>query len=492
MMVFKYLIMNIKRFSVLSVLSALLFPVMLSAQIQLPEQFSDRMVLQQNSDCAVWGWASEGASVSVSFNGKTVRTNAGKDGRWDVKVHTPSASYKPYQIKVKGDGSNIVINDVLVGEVWFASGQSNMDMQIKGYFNCPVEGVEEVFSERPMRNEIRIIKFDRKMSLKPENFCTSTGWMAADPSTVGEMSAVCYFFARKIQPILDVPVGIVDCSYGGTRIESWLPMDVVKGYGTEPVDYDTFKNYWTYDFLYPAMMYNAMYNTVKGYTVKGFIWYQGCSNLGFHDQFVGRMSDLVRIWRNDFGDTEDKLPFYMTEVAPFCREEPNIPTCNSALLRKAQHDAAKAIPNSGTIVTDDLAYTYERYQIHPCQKRQVGERLAFYALNRDYGFSQISCESPEAVSVSREGNQLVVVMKNLFNGLNLTNGVKGLEICGPDHVWVRVNDIICDPNGPSLRVFCDQVPEPVAVKYCWADFAPGNLKACNGLPVAPFYLTIEE
>lgn len=485
--------MNMKSLRIsLTILALALLPsAVLDAQIKMPDQFSDRMVLQQNAECSIWGWAGEGASVSVTFNGRTVRTKAGQDGRWDVKVKTPSASYKPYQIKVKGDGSSIVLNDVLVGEVWFASGQSNMDMPIEGYFNCPVEGVEDVFSERPMRNEIRMIKFDRHMSMEPQNFCTSTGWMAADPSTVGKMSAVCYFFAKKVQSCIDVPVGIVDCSYGGTRIESWLPMETIKEYGTEPVDFETIQKSWTYDFLYPFMMYNAMYNTVKGYTVKGFIWYQGCSNLGFHDQFVDRMSDLVRIWRSDFGDDGSRLPFYMTEVAPFCREEPNVPDCNSALLRKAQHDAAKVIPNSGTIVTDDLAYPYERYQIHPSQKRQVGERLAYYALNRDYGFSQISCESPEAVSVTREGDKLRVVMKNLYNGLNLTNGVKGLEICGADHKWVRVNDIICDPAGPSLVVFCDQVKEPVAVKYCWADFAPGNLKACNGLPVAPFYLSVE-
>ena len=473
-------------------IAALLAASAVKAEIKVPDQFGDNMVLQQNSECSIWGWASEGARIAVSFNGKTYRASAGSDGRWDVKVSTPAASYKTYQIKLKGDGSELVFNDVLVGEVWFAGGQSNMDLQFNGLLNCPIEGAEEVLSERPMRNEIRMIKIDRAKAMEPQNFMASSKWQGAAPETIIDMSAVCYFFARKLQSFLDVPIGIIDCSHGGTRIESWLPFDIVAGYGTESVDYDTFSKEWAYDFLYPSMMYNAMFCPVKGYTVRGFIWYQGCSNLGHDDVFVSRMVDLVNHWRHEFGDNEDKLPFYMTEVAPYCRDEDDSDSA-SARLRQAQHDAAKAVPNSGCIVTDDLVYPYERYQIHPCQKRQVGERLAYYALNRDYGFKGVACDSPEAVrAFKKEGldGEIYVNFVNMSGGVSRMAGVEGLEVCGTDMVWHPVTTIEFDFEN-NMKVKSAEVPDPVEVRYCWGDFVPGNLKACNGLPVAPFRFKAE-
>jgi len=475
-------------------LAALAISVAASAELRIPSQFSDGMVLQQKSEAAIWGWANKGSQVSVSFNGKTFKGKADSDGRWTVKVSTPEASYKAYQLKITGDGKTVTFNDVLVGEVWIASGQSNMEMPMRGFFNCPVEGSAAEYARRPNRDGIRMYTALTNQSYEPLDEIASDryiGWRGADPDNIKEMSATAYYFARQVNETLDIPVGIVALPYGGARVESWLPEATVRAYGTEDLSHATIDAMSHY--VRPFLMYNAMQKPLQGYTAKGFIWYQGCSNVGHHEEFVDRMSEMVRQWREDWGDTNNDMPFYMVEIAPY-RYKPYTVESNAALLRQAQHDAAKAIPNCGCIVTNDLVSAYEQDNIHPCKKKEVGERLAYLALNRNYGCSGIACDSPEAIELIRidgSSSEIGVKFTNCPNGMDRWMEIQGLEVCGSEQVWVPVKYAYYEWAG-YLRIRVDGVFDPSQVRYGWGDFNPGNLHNAEGLPVTPFWLKLED
>ena len=462
------------------------------AKLALSSVCSDGMVLQQNTEAVIWGTSDAGAQIIVtpSWNGKAYRGKADPDGKWSVKVETPAGSYKAYSIAVKGGGASLKISDVLVGEVWLASGQSNMEMPMRGFFNCPVENAIEYISAPAAKEKIRMFTVPLKQSYEPLTEVDAK-WEGAEPATVPGMSATAFFFARKLNEMLDIPVGVVSCAYGGARIESWTPKEILETYPDENLDKAHIESMVHYHR--PYLAYNAMLCPVMGYTVKGFIWYQGCSNVGRHDQFVERMSIMIDHWRECWNDTEAKLPFYMVELAPY-RNKPYTETPYFALLRQAQHDAAHAIENCGIIVTNDLVETYEKDNIHPAKKKEVGDRLAFLALNRDYGFTSIPCYSPEAVKcVSMAGgSEIGVELTNCWNGLSRWMEIKGLEVAGSEGIFYPVTYAYFEWEQKVLRIRSEFVHDPCEVRYGWADFKPGNLKNAEGLPVAPFYIKLEK
>ena len=458
-----------------------------SAKLSLREPCSDGMVLQQKTLARVWGKSDPGARVIVvpSWDkGKyTAQTDA--DGFWEVEVQTPPASYTPYTLTVKSGSERLVIRDVLVGEVWLASGQSNMEMPIRGFYACPVEGAADVLTAAPLRDRVRMFKVPRTRSYEPVAEVEGE-WWRADAATVAEMSATAFFFARKINETLDVPVGILFSAYGGSMVESWLPEEIVKTYPDIRSDRASIEAL-EQDYLSPYMMYNAMICPVKGYTVKGFIWYQGCSNVGKHDTYAGRLEKMVSVWRADWNDPHARLPFYEVEIAPYAYggSQSNA----GALLRQSQHDAAKRIPNAAIVVTNDLVYPYETDQIHPAQKRQVGERLAYLALHRDYGLERVACYSPEAVAAVRQGGTVRVRLSECPDGLDRWRQIEGLEVAGADGVFYPVREARMEDG--MLVVRSESVPDPHTVRYGWGDFAPGNLHSIAGLPLVPFCLTAE-
>lgn len=471
-----------------------LLSLCISAQAKLVPSnlFSDGMVLQQNTDAKIWGNASPGSQISVttSWNGATCRAKTDSEGYWETYITTPSASYRPYTVTIKGEGQTIRINDVLIGEVWFASGQSNMEMPMRGFYNCPVENALDYISAPAATEKIRMFTVPIRQSYEPLTEVEGE-WKGAESQTIPDMSATAYFFARELNEMLDIPVGIVSCAYGGARIESWLPKEILETYPDEDLSRERIESMVHYHR--PYLAYNAMFTPTKGYTAKGFIWYQGCSNVGKHDQFVDRMNTLVNHWRECWNDTEAKMPFYMVELAPY-RNKPVTSVPYYALLREVQHEAAKTIPNCGVIVTNDLVRTYEQDNIHPAKKKEVGERLAFMALNRDYGFTRISCDSPEAIRCYRMQNtcELAVELTNCPNGLSRWMEIEGLEVCGSEGVFYPVTYAYFEWEPKVLRIRSEFVHDPCEVRYGWGDFKPGNLKNTEGLPVAPFRIKVEE
>ena len=470
---------------------ALCFSMVSQAKLVLSSLCSDSMVMQQNTEAKIWGTASANAQITVtpSWNGKAYKAKADSQGNWEVMVQTPKGSYKAYAIAVKGDGSSLQIKDVLIGEVWLASGQSNMEMPMRGFYNCPVEDAQEYICAPAAKDKIRMFTVPIKQSYEPLTQVDSK-WEGAEPATIPGMSATAFFFAHKLNEMLDVPVGIVSCAYGGARIESWTPKEILETYPDEDLSRETIEA--TMHYTRPYLAYNAMLCPVKGYTIKGFIWYQGCSNVGKHEQFVDRMSTMVNHWRECWNDKEAQLPFYMVEIAPY-RYKPQTAVSYASLLRQAQHEAAKTIPNCGIVVTNDLVESYEQDNIHPANKKEVGDRLARLALNRDYGMTSIACYSPEAVECNVWGvNELAVWLTHCEDGISRWMEIEGLEVAGSEGIFYPVTYAFFEWNPKVLRVRSEFVPDPCEVRYGWGDFNPGNLKNCQGMPVSPFWVKLKK
>lgn len=462
------------------------------AKLTISNICSDGMVLQQKSEAIVWGWSEPRSKVTVvpSWDGKEYTCKADKDGRWAVNVKTPEGSYTSHSMYVTCGNETATVSDILVGEVWLASGQSNMEMPMRGFYNCPVENAHDYICAPAAKEKIRMFTVPIRQSYEPLDEVEAK-WLGAESNTVPDMSATAFFFAHRLNQMLDIPVGIVSCAYGGARIESWTPKEILETYPDENLDPAHIESMVHYHR--PYLAYNAMLNPVKGYTVKGFIWYQGCSNVGKHEQFVERMTNMVNHWRECWGDEKAELPFYMVELAPY-RNKPATAIPYYALLREVQHEAAHSIANCGIVVTNDLVESYEQDNIHPARKKEVGDRLAYMALNRNYGFSRVACDSPEAVRCYRMGNtcELAIELTNTQNGLNRWMEIEGLEVAGSEGVFYPVTYAYFEWEPKVLRIRSEFVWDPCEVRYGWGDFKPGNLKNVEGLPVAPFRITVEK
>ena len=362
------------------------------AKLKLSHLIGDNMVIQQNSDVKLWGWDNPGKSVKIntSWSSQEYSVKTDKDGRWIVKVQSPAASYTPLSISFSDGEDRIELKNILSGEVWVCAGQSNMEMPIKGFSNCPIEGYNKTVMEANNYKSIHYIKVPSVMSMKPLEDADCK-WAEINSNTVGEASATGYFFAQCLNRALNVPVGLVMANKGGSRVESWLTRENLKKYTEEPLDTNKLVKKYSWDYLRPLVWGNGTFNPILNYTVKGIIFYQGCSNVGTEKPSYSFLLDLlVKQWRSQFRLGE--IPFYFVQIAPYWYD--NVDQTAAAFLREEQLKASKIIPNSGIVCTNDLVYPWETQQIHPRQKRQVGERLAFQALNKTYGMKSIICESP--------------------------------------------------------------------------------------------------
>ena len=462
------------------------------AKLTVSDICTDGMVLQQKSETTVWGTCDPRSQVTVtpSWNGKAYTCKADKDGRWRVAVETPEGSYEAYTMTVSSGNESVTVSDILVGEVWFASGQSNMEMPMRGFYNSPIEHAQDFVCAPAATEKIRMFTVPVKQSYEPLTEVDAE-WKGAESATIPDMSATAFFFAYKLNQMLDIPVGIVSCAYGGARIESWTPKEILETYPDEDLSREAIEAQTHY--VRPYLAYNAMLNPVKGYTVKGFIWYQGCSNVGKHEQFVERMNTMVSHWRECWGDKDAKLPFYMVEIAPY-RYKPATEVSYASLLRQAQHEAAKVIPNCGIVVTNDLVASFEQDNIHPTKKLEVGDRLARLALNRDYGYSRVACYSSEAVKcwIMQNSNEIAVELTHTENGLNRWMEIEGLEVAGSEGIFYPVTYAYFEWEPKVMKIRSEFVWDPCQVRYGWGDFNPGNLKNVEGMPVAPFWIKIEK
>ena len=479
-----------KRVLLIAVLAAM--TIGLQAKVKLPHLVSDNMIIQQQTDVRLWGWAKAGSKVvaTTSWSDQRAETKTDKTGRWLLTVKSPKASYTPLSITFDDGDGQVTINNVLAGEVWVCAGQSNMEMPVKGFWGCPVEDYNQVVIDAARHAGVRSAKIPSIMRMTPQEDA-DTKWLDCSPSTVSEFSATGYFFARVMHQALDIPIGLIEANKGGSRVESWLTKENLEKYTQEPTDSAgivAFKS--EQDYLRGLLWGNGTFNPILNYTVKGILFYQGCSNIGDPgNQYSERLKLLVEQWRGQFRLGE--LPFYFVEIAPFAHDDGNVNSISGALLREQQQRAAEIIPNSSLVCTNDLVYPYELTQIHPAQKRQVGERLAWTALNRDYGFEQVLYKSSRYKDMTVKGDTVFIHLQDNYHADAPYEMIEGFEVAGEDRVFhpAKAHHYWRPTGGywdEAIILISEEVKQPVAVRYCFRNFQLGNVKNGANLPLFPF------
>jgi sialate O-acetylesterase len=448
-----------------------------NAKIILPGLFSNNMVLQQSTVVNVWGKANANANVSIkcSWNGKTIVTKSNKSGGWKAQIQTPVASYTPQSLTIS-DGNALTINNILIGEVWMCSGQSNMEIALNGFWNCPIAHSNELIAEAGTHKGIRCLRVEKEGAMTPQDYCKGS-WKVSDSKNAGDFSATAYHFALELNKVLDVPVGILVCSWGGSTIEGWLPERILKGYSD--VDLKQMESKTITEWMKPEIMYNGMLHPIIGYTIKGFLWYQGESNVGKASTYADRLATMAQCWRESWGQND--IPFYSVEIAPYQYGEDSI---SGALLREAQFKASQMIPNSGMVCTNDLVEPYEQYNIHPKEKEQIGKRLCYMALTGTYKMEGIESSSPSYKSMEIKDGKAILSLNNAENGFNRLDGMEGFDIAGADRVFHPAKAKMV--NNRQIEVYSTEVSKPVAIRYCFKNYQPGNVKNTRGLPLIPF------
>ena len=475
------------RLFILAILTGWLSASDVLAKIELPDIVGDNMVLQQQTNARLWGKAQAGATISVKADwlGETIKTKADKNGQWQLTLITPTAEKKEHQIMLSENGQKqLTLSRVLIGEVWFASGQSNMEMPLEGFWNCPVNGSNEAIATAAEHPWVRVAPIKQNGQTKPVETCSGK-WQVPSSETAPYFSATAWFFAQMMQRALDIPIGIIACAWGGSKVEGWIPEDIVKTYDDIDIKKEQ-KEGWNgswWHYYTPVIMYNGMLHPLRHYTIRGFLWYQGESNVGKDQTYPERLKTMVEVWRKEFGGTAQSLPFYMVEIAPWGGYGDE--WLSAPLFRECQHRAARLIENSGIVCINDLVESYEVNQIHPAEKREVGNRLAYMALNRTYGRKNIACDSPEYDRMEVHSDTIEVYFTHAEQGLSPWQDIRGFELSGADGQFHPASAILNESH-KSVMVTSDEVTAPTAVRYAFKAFLPGNLKSVRGLPVVPF------
>lgn len=474
--------MNLRFLSIFAVLFLIAGAV---DALTLPDIINRNMMLQQNADASIWGWATPGSEVTVTtgWNKKEYSAKSGENGRWNLKVATPAASYEPQVISISGDGATIVLDNVLIGEVWFASGQSNMEMTLNGFWGAPVEGSNKAIAEAgKYKKAIRFATVPRTKALTPQDSVRG-GWVECTPENAPSFSAVGYFFARELNNIIDVPVGIINCSWGGSKVEGWLPAEILTSYediNLEDAEHPGDREHPEYH--QPMIMYNGMLHPLIGYTVKGFLWNQGESNVGMHEVYPERFNTMVGLWRDKWGEPD--APFYCVEIPPHYYGDEQ--STEGAMLREAQHKAVAVTPNTGIVSSIDLVTPGTSYQIHPSKKQEVGERLAYMAASRDYAVKGVACDSPEFESMEVDGSKALLHFRNAPDGFVPERNIEGFEVAGEDWIFYPASARQVYSDRCDIEVTSDKVKDIRSVRYCFKNWAPGNVYNMRQLPLVPF------
>lgn len=450
------------------------------AKVTLPEIMSDNMVLQQNTKVKIWGKSKANTNISVtpSWSNRNLQTKSDKNGNWVAVLETPAGSFTKHTITIS-DGEPVTLSNVLIGEVWLASGQSNMEMPLNGFWNNPIMDANETIALSGQNKGIRFVTIPKTAAMTPQETVAGS-WKESTPENAAWFSATAYHFAKMLYDVLDVPVGIIVSSWGGTRVEGWTSREILETY--PDVDLDEKAIEALNPMARPLLMYNAMIKPLTNYTVKGFIWYQGESNVGRNDVYAQRLANMVKLWRNDWNLGE--LPFYYAEIAPWIYGDGETGV-SAALLREAQFKAQSIIPNSGMISTNDLVEKYEDRNIHPKNKTDVGRRLAYLALSQTYELKNIASHGPEYKSMEIKDGKIHLSFNHADEGFNRMSGAEGFEIAGDDKVFSPA-DVEIDLNNRKIIVSNKDIPNPVAARYCFRNFQIGNMANTRELPMVPF------
>ncbi|WP_221887878.1 sialate O-acetylesterase [Chitinophaga polysaccharea] len=452
-----------------------------SGHLSLPAVISDHMVLQQRTKAVIWGWAEKGGQVNIApgWTTKKYTVVADSTGKWEAAIATPSAG-GPYNIEFTGSETHLTVKDVFIGEVWVCSGQSNMEMPLKGYRKQPVLNAAAIIAAAAHHPEIHVFRVPKVVSPAPLSDCGGS-WEAADTGTAPGFSAVAYQYATALQEQLKVPVGIIATYWGGTAIQSWMSEETLSHFPevwltSRP---DTIKDPEKDPEHAPSILFNSMILPVCDYTVKGFVWYQGESNREHPLLYRRLLPAMVKEWRARWGG--GTLPFYYVQIAPYGYADPYHKLL-PAVLRESQLLALQDIPNAGMAVILDAG---EEKYIHPPDKTVVSQRLAYLALAKTYHQKGVDCNSPVFRKMKIKGPAAYLYFDFVKHGL--TSGNKALsqfEVAGADHIFHPATAIIVHRN--QVKVQCDTVAAPVAVRYGFKNWVKGDLYNSAGLPASSF------
>ncbi len=441
-------------------------------ELQLNPLFSNHMVLQQKDNVSFWGTYNGTDNIVITTSwGEKAHAQADNMGNWKLKLKTPKAG-GPYDINITTKDSTIVLTDVLIGEVWLASGQSNMEMPLEGFL--PKEPVNNHLEEIAAANYPTIRFFDVARAIEPTPTTNFTGeWKITRPEDANKFSATAYFFARKLHKKLGIPIGIVSSSWGGTPVESWMSKEKLTSlneFKKEVAQLTTNTNRDSLNSHTPSVLYNGMINPLIPYTLKGAIWYQGESNVGRAQQYLklfpGMIEDWRERWQNDF-------PFYFVQIAPYTYGNEKSPA-----LRDAQRKSLKT-PKTGMAITMDIGL---EKSIHPGNKQDVGDRLARLALANDYK-KDIVPSGPLYKSHGIVDNKIYIEFDHIGSGLMAKNTLSGFEIAGADKQFVKATATIVNN---SIEVSSKKISDPKYVRYGWKDYIVGSLYNKEGLPASSF------
>lgn len=500
-------ISKMKKFLLFAVL--LVVVGMAQANVTLPSVFTDNMVLQQQTTLKLHGKASPNTSVSVQtgWSRTALSVQADATGNWALEIRTPKAG-GPYTLTFD-DGSPLVLKNVMVGEVWLGSGQSNMEMPVEGWGK--VLNFEEEIKNANYPN-IRLFQVKKVVDLKPRD-CFSLeynmgGWQECSPTTIPNFSALCYFYALRLWEELKVPIGVIDDDWGGTPVEAWTRTEVLESvYGS--VDRMAFLKSKNYDFNtlkaiyqskktladngqggqpgyhenpegphFPGSLWNAMMAPLVDFPLRGFIWYQGCTNVGHHDWYAACFQAMIEDWREQFGNPE--MPFYFVQLANYLQPSDLQPDSWWALLRESQADAL-CLKNTGMAVNIDLG---DAKDIHPKTKRELGRRLAAVALHNTYG-KKVPYTAPvyDGYSIQEDGVHIRFSLPEGSEAFNQDENLPGFIIADMNRKWHVAK--ACT-KGNEVIVSSPDVKRPLAVRYGWADNPTCTLKTKSNFHVAPF------
>ena len=482
-----------------------------NADVSLPALFKNNAVLQRGIKVPVWGTADPGERVTVSIKSQKATTVADTEGNWMVWLN-PMDAGGPFDMKVSGN-NEITVTNILIGDVWLCSGQSNMQWPVNLSMNASQEIQEADYPE------IRLFTVSNKVADKPEKNVRGR-WVVSAKNTVGSFSAVGYFFGRELYKELKVPIGLIHSSWGGTPIEVWTSREVLESnssfrqfitrwdralenYNKARERYEQRLLEWETEAetarqagepvpprpgapaalqnfqQQPSCLFNGMIAPLIPYAIKGVIWYQGESNAGEARKYQKLFPAMIQDWRNRWGQGD--FPFLFVQLANFMKEQTRPSEGGWAELREAQLLTFLSVPGTGMAVTIDIG---DANDIHPKNKQEVGRRLALAALGVAYD-KKIIYSGPIYDTMTIEGNKIRLRFKHTGSGLVSKDGekLKGFAIAGEDRKFVWANAQI---DGNTVLVWSDEIPDPVAVRYGWANNPVCNLYNKEGLPASPF------
>ena len=469
----------------LLIAGVLLMVLSLHAQpLSLSHIFSDHAVFQQGSTQPVWGWGKPGASVELQWDGNSFKTKVQADGSWRVNLPTALADGAARTLTVKSGKERLAVTDIVLGEVWLCSGQSNMEMPLSGFGFQEVEGATEAIMAAPeTASEVRVFDIKTGKCTQPVAD-VEAAWAYSSSEVASRTSAVAYFFARRLTKALGVPVGIIVNAWGGSRIEPWMTKDAINGAGLTQQELDDLyaveeqPDRWPET---PELIWNGRVKPIVGYTAKGIIWYQGCSNMGQPHCYDKLQKAMVEMWRKEWGLD---LPFIFTLLAPYEHSDADGRWRPHFVLNQLHTE--EILSNSWAVCTETYG---NKVTVHPSQKKEVADMMVQRALQNVYGVNPgVSIELPrlECVEYLEDGRvkvRLTEVWSNL--GSISAREVVGFELAGPDREFHLAQAEI-DWDGQTLYVHCPDVPAPIAVRYSFRNWMGANLQKSNGIPVPPF------